>query len=116
MRPLEPAMPAAGRPGELSLRCGGMLKGTMKKHHPAPSGSTPGSASTFSRTTERFTAEGLDCPSCGVEVRDGLRQLHGIFAVAVNVPAQEIAVTYDAGRVAPEQIRSRLAEIGFGCN
>ena len=67
------------------------------------------------RATQRFAAEGLDCPSCGADVRDGLRQLTGIFAVSVNVQAQEIAVTFDPARVAPDQIQGRLSEIGFGC-
>jgi Cu+-exporting ATPase len=74
-----------------------------------------GAAAVSTRATQRFAAEGLDCPSCGAEVRDGLRQLTGIFAVSVNVQAQEIAVTFDPARVAPDQIQGRLSEIGFGC-
>ena len=67
------------------------------------------------RATERVPVTGLDCSACGTQVRDGLRRLPGVLSVAVNVPAQEIAVTYDPGRVSVPAIRAHMEGIGIGC-
>ena len=68
-----------------------------------------------SRVTERFPVEGLDCQDCGDGARAALRRLPGVQAVAVNVGAQEIAVTFDPGRVDGPAIRAQLASAGLGC-
>jgi copper chaperone CopZ len=68
------------------------------------------------RTTERFSVEALDCSACGADLRVSLRELRGIQAVAVNVPAREIAVTFDPSRVDPDAIRLKLDSLGLGCS
>ncbi len=70
----------------------------------------------LARTTERFSVEGLDCAACGADLRTNLRQLPGIQAVNVNVPASEIAVTFDPERVDPTAIKLKLQTLGLGCS
>ncbi len=74
------------------------------------------SVQTLSRTTERFAVEGLDCAACGADLRTNLRQLPGIQAVNVNIPASEIAVTFDPERVDPTAIKLKLQTLGLGCS
>lgn len=71
---------------------------------------------TLNRTTERFAVEGLDCADCGADLRLNLRQLPGIQAVNVNLPASEIAVTYDPTRLDPTTIKQKLQTLGLGCS
>jgi copper chaperone CopZ len=72
-------------------------------------------ATTAARVTERFAVPGVDCPSCATGIRSALKALPGFQSVAVNVPAQEAAVTFDPGRLSRPAIRARLDEIGYGC-
>ena len=71
---------------------------------------------TLSRTTTRFPVEGLDCASCGAELRTNLRTIPGIQAINVNIQASEIAVTFDPTRVDPPTIKSKLESLGLGCS
>ena len=70
----------------------------------------------LSRTTARFPVEGLDCAACGADLRTNLRTLPGIQAVNVNIPASEIAVTFDPSRVDPTAIKLKLETMGLGCS
>ena len=73
-------------------------------------------AQTLSRTTTRFPVEGLDCASCGAELRTNLRTLPGVQAINVNIAASEIAVTFDPTRVDPPTIKTKLESLGLGCS
>ena len=73
-------------------------------------------AATLSRTTSRFPVEGLDCASCGAELRTNLRTLPGIQAVNVNIAASEIAVTFDPTQVDPPTLKTTLESLGLGCS
>ena len=70
----------------------------------------------LSRTTTRFPVDGLDCAACGADLRTSLRTLPGIQAVNVNIPASEIAVTFDPARVDPTAIKLKLQTLGLGCS
>jgi len=83
-----------------------MIQRSMKKQ----------AAPLLSRTTERFAVDGLDCASCGAELRTNLRALPGIQAINVNLSASEIAVTFDPSRVDPTAIKTRLESLGLGCS
>jgi Heavy-metal-associated domain len=74
----------------------------------APAGAQSG------RTTTRFPVARLDCTECGGNLRAAMRLLPGVLAVAPNVSAQEVAVTYDPRRLTPDAIRVRLDAIGLG--
>jgi copper chaperone CopZ len=80
----------------------------MKAHQKA-------GAQTLQRTTHRFPVDTLDCSACGADLRMSLRELRGIQAVSVNIPAREIAVTFDPTRVQPDAIRFKLDSLGLGC-
>ena len=69
-----------------------------------------------SRLTERFPVEGLDCASCGADLRTNLRQLPGVQAINVNLAASEIAVTFDPTRVDQTTIKQKLQTLGLGCS
>ena len=66
-----------------------------------------------SRVTMRFPVSGLDCNSCGGNVRAAMRVVPGVLAVSPNVVSQEVAVTFDPGRANPTGIRARLDSIGL---
>lgn len=68
------------------------------------------------RITVRFPVAGLDCTGCGGNLRTAMRRLPGVQAVAPNVPAQEVAVTFDPDRISPTAIQSHLAALGLGCS
>ena len=67
------------------------------------------------RVTERVAVTGLNCNNCANGVRAGLRQVPGVFAITVNVGAQEIAVTFDPHRTTAVAIRQHMEAIGIGC-
>jgi copper chaperone CopZ len=69
----------------------------------------------MARVTERIPVTGLDCADCGADMRAAVRQLPGVQAVAVNVGAQEIAVTYDPTRTSASAIRAHMQTVGIGC-
>jgi len=69
----------------------------------------------LSRATERIAVTGLDCDDCGAEMRDALRRVAGVQAVAINVGSQEIAVTFDPTRTSVPAIRAHMETIGIGC-
>ena len=71
---------------------------------------------TLARTTTRFPVEGLDCASCGAELRTNLRTLPGVQAINVNISASEIAVTFDPSRIEPTAIKTKLESLGLGCS
>ncbi|HEV2124773.1 MAG TPA: cation transporter [Chloroflexota bacterium] len=65
--------------------------------------------------TERFPVENLDCSSCGSNLRTAVRSLTGVLAVAPNVTAREVAVTFDPSRVSSDAIKAHLNALGLGC-
>ena len=56
---------------------------------------------------------GLDCNSCGSNVRAAMRVVPGVLAVSPNVVSQEVAVTFDPLRANPTGIRARVDSIGL---
>jgi Cu+-exporting ATPase len=74
-----------------------------------------GSAQSSGRITEHIAVSGLDCADCGADMRAAVRQLAGVQAVAVNVNAQQISVTFDPTRTNVPAIRAHLETVGIGC-
>ena len=66
------------------------------------------------RTTVTFPVATLDCTACGGNLRAALRVLPGVLAVAPNVGAREVAVTFDSLRLTTAAIRARLDALGLG--
>jgi copper chaperone CopZ len=77
-------------------------------------GAGAGTAGRPSRVTVRFPVARLDCTECGGNLRAAMRTVPGVQAVAPNVSAQEVAVTFDPGRISPAAVRARLDALGLG--
>ncbi len=76
----------------------------------------PAAGAPSQRITVRFPVAGLDCTACGGNLRTAMRRLPGVQAVAPNVPAQEVAVTFDPDRISSTAIHDHLAALGLGCS
>jgi copper chaperone len=65
--------------------------------------------------TETLTLHvtGMTCGGCENAVKRALARLDGVGDVAASHTEQQVVVTYDAGRAAPDQIKSRIAAIGY---
>ena len=87
----------------------------MKARQPALAKGGAATMAQMTRATERIPVAGLDCADCGADMRVAVRRLPGVQAVAVNVGAQEIAVTYDPTRTNVSAIRAHMATVGIGC-
>ena len=93
-------------------RAGGLRQGQAG----AENRGMPAAGAPSQRITVRFPVAGLDCTGCGGNLRTAMRRLPGVQAVAPNVPAQEVAVTFDPDRISPGAIQSHLAALGLGCS
>ena len=91
------------------------MKARQRETRPAGKAAGGQAGQAAQRVTERVPVTGLDCSACGSDLRDALRRLPGILSVAVNVSGQEIAVTYDPGRLSVPAIRAHMEGIGIGC-
>jgi len=57
---------------------------------------------------------GMTCASCAAHVRRALEETPGVSEAAVNLLLGSVAVTYDAARVAPEQLADAIRSVGYG--
>ncbi len=55
----------------------------------------------------------MHCGGCEGRVDFALRRMHGVQTVAANSKTQRIVVGFNQARISLEQLRTRLAEIGF---
>lgn len=63
-----------------------------------------------------FTVTGgtrIHCAGCEQRINRALRRVPGIQRVQTSISRQEIAVTFEPAQVGPEQIQTRLGEIGY---
>jgi copper chaperone len=58
-------------------------------------------------------AEKIHCGGCESRITNALKRLEGVRDVSASAADQRVAVTIDKGRVAPEQIEQRLAQLGY---
>jgi len=56
---------------------------------------------------------GMTCGGCENAVKRALARLDGVGLVTASHSEQQVSVSYDAGRVTPEQIKSKIADIGY---
>jgi copper chaperone len=56
---------------------------------------------------------GMTCGGCENAVKRALARLDGVGEVTASHAEQRVGVTYDAGRVTPEQITAKIAAIGY---
>lgn len=55
----------------------------------------------------------IHCAGCEQRIGNALRRLPGVASVQASHRTQQISVTFDPDRVTAEQIRAKLAQIGF---
>jgi len=63
--------------------------------------------------TLTLTVTGMTCGGCENAVKRGLARLDGVGDVAASHADATVAVTFDPARVSPEQIRARIAAMGY---
>jgi len=56
---------------------------------------------------------GMTCGGCENAVKRALARLDGVAEVTASHTERHVGVTYDAGRVTPDQIRAKIAAIGY---
>jgi len=64
----------------------------------------------LSRT--KLKVESIHCSSCGPEIEEGLRALHGVADVQVDLASGVVTVEHDPHCVLPESLPSHLADLG----
>jgi copper chaperone CopZ len=57
--------------------------------------------------------EKLYCAGCEQRVGNVLHRLAGVETVQASVETQHVVVTFDAGKIGPEQLRARLEQLGY---
>ena len=56
---------------------------------------------------------GMSCVVCAQNVEKSIRKLPGVESVSVNFAAERAYVSYDAGKVSPQDIRKAVEKAGF---
>ncbi len=61
----------------------------------------------------RWVADGIDCPTCEVNIEAVLDGIRGVDRVQGNYAADRITVDYDAGQVSVEHLKAAIAGAGY---
>ena len=56
---------------------------------------------------------GMRCAGCSASVEDTLRKMDGVASASVNLAARSALIEFDEKKVAPEQMKAALADLGF---
>ncbi|MEI6668006.1 MAG: heavy-metal-associated domain-containing protein [Acidobacteriota bacterium] len=56
---------------------------------------------------------GMTCGGCENAVKRALGRLDGVGDVTASHSQEQVGVTYDAGRVTPDQITAKIAAAGY---
>jgi copper chaperone len=57
--------------------------------------------------------EKMHCGGCESRVKNALQRLEGVHEVTASAGEQDIRVSIDRSKVSPEQVKARLAQIGY---
>jgi copper chaperone len=63
--------------------------------------------------TLTLNVTGMTCGGCENAVKRGLARLDGVAEVTASHAESRVAVTYDATRVTPEEIKARIGAMGY---
>lgn len=63
--------------------------------------------------TTTFRVSDIHCASCENTIRTALTRLPGVALVVPSAERNDVKVSFDDARVAPEQLRAALEEVGF---
>ena len=64
-------------------------------------------------TTANFTVTGMMCSSCQVKIQNALNKTEGVKTAQVDLEAGSATVTFDDGKVKPEQIIKIIEKEGY---
>lgn len=64
-------------------------------------------------TTSTITVEQIHCEGCENTIRTALGKTKGIQSSEPDAATSTVKVTFDEGRLSEDDIRARLADIGF---
>jgi len=60
-----------------------------------------------------LTAPDISCKKCKANIEGDLAGEPGIGQVTADVAARRVRIAYDQERTSPDQLRAKLAEIGY---
>ena len=63
--------------------------------------------------TRTFKVAEIHCASCENTIRTALSRLPGVGMVVPSSATNDVKVSFDDSEVAEEELRARLAEVGF---
>jgi Cu+-exporting ATPase len=61
----------------------------------------------------RFAVTGIHCASCAQRIHTSLLQFPGVRTVRANAATQQVKVRMETSRTTPEEIKQRLAFLGY---
>lgn len=61
-------------------------------------------------TQQMFSVPGITCDHCATAIRQSVREVPGVHAVDVDVPARTVSVTGDGDTAA---VRAAIADAGY---
>ena len=61
-----------------------------------------------------FYISGLDCTACSARIENSLTKVDGVKSISVNLATGRAYLEYEVEKVKPEDIFSRIKELGFG--
>jgi copper chaperone CopZ len=67
----------------------------------------------MNRAIIELSAPDISCEKCKANIEGDLASHPGVEQVAVDVGTRRVRVAYDQERTSPDQLRAKLAEIGY---
>ncbi len=63
--------------------------------------------------TSTYAIKGMHCASCAGIIEKTLKKTEGVTGAEVNYGTEKAKVTYDAGKVSPEQLSKKIEPLGY---
>ena len=66
--------------------------------------------------TQELVLEGMHCNACATRIQRGLHRLPGVVSASVNLATERAYVSYDPGRLNPDDLCRAVKNIGYGAS
>ncbi|XP_052526755.1 copper-transporting ATPase 2 isoform X1 [Tympanuchus pallidicinctus] len=63
----------------------------------------------------KLRIEGMTCQSCVTSIEGKIKKLHGVAKIKVSLGNQEAVIAYHPYIIQPEELRSRISNLGYDC-
>uniref|UniRef100_A0A8C9FJQ6 HMA domain-containing protein n=1 Tax=Pavo cristatus TaxID=9049 RepID=A0A8C9FJQ6_PAVCR len=63
----------------------------------------------------KLRIEGMTCQSCVTSIEGKIKKLHGVAKIKVSLSNQEAVIAYHPYIIQPEELRSHISNLGYGC-